>query len=92
MNPIHVIDLSVVLPGLIATGVLALRGRETGLFLVVPALAFSVLMGSSIIAATLLIVASGDRSGFVPMVMVSVVVCASLAVAVAFAHGTRVDE
>lgn len=78
MNPIHVIDLAVVLPGMIIIGVLALRANDTGLFLSVPALVFSVLMGSSIIAARVLIVASGDTSGLAPMVMVSVVVLASL--------------
>ncbi|WP_139007086.1 hypothetical protein [Arthrobacter crystallopoietes] len=59
VNPIHVIDLSVVLPGMITIGILALRGNRTGLFLTVPALVFCVLMGSSIIAAMLLIVMSG---------------------------------
>lgn len=89
VNPIHVIDLSVVLPGLIVIGVLALRGRRTGLFLTVPALVFSVLMGSSIIATMVLILATGDTSGLVPMVMVAVVVGTSLAGAVAFTRQTH---
>jgi hypothetical protein len=84
VNPIHVIDLSVVLPGMIIIGILALRGDQTGLFLTVPALVFSVLMGSSIIAAMILIVISGDTSGLPPMVMVSVVVGTSLAAAIAY--------
>jgi hypothetical protein len=88
VNPIHVIDLSVVLPGMIIIGILALRGKQTGLFLAVPALVFSVLMGSSIIAAMILIVMSGDTSGLVPMVMVFVVVGASLAAAIAYARRT----
>ncbi|BEH01467.1 hypothetical protein brsh051_07480 [Brooklawnia propionicigenes] len=86
VNPIHVIDLAVVLPGMIIIGALALRGNETGLFLIVPTLVFSVLMGSSIIAAMALIVASGDTSVLVPMVMVSVVVGASLAAATVYAR------
>jgi hypothetical protein len=89
VNPVHVIDLSVVLPGMIVIGVLALRGNETGLFLTVPALVFSVLMGLSIIAAMLLIVVSGDTSVVVPMVMVSVVVGASLVAAIGFARRFR---
>lgn len=86
VNPIHVIDLSVVLPGMIIIGILTLRGDRTGLFLTVPALVFSVLMGSSIIAAMTLIVMSGDTSGLVPMVMVFVVVAISLAAAVVYAR------
>jgi uncharacterized Tic20 family protein len=91
VNPIHVIDLSVVLPGMILIGVLALRGRRTGLFLTLPALVFSVLMGSSIIAAMVLIVATGDTSGLVPMIMVAVVVGISFAAAVAFTRQLRVS-
>ena len=89
VNPIHVIDLSVVLPGMIVIGVLAVRGSRSGLFLTVPALVFSVLMGSSIIAAMALILATGDTSGLVPMVLVAVVVGTSLAVAVAFTRQTH---
>lgn len=89
VSPIHVIDLSVVLPGMIVIGVLALRGNRTGLELTVPALVFSVLMGSSIIAAMVLIAATGEIGGLVPMVMVAVVVAASLAAAIAYARRTR---
>jgi uncharacterized Tic20 family protein len=88
VNPIHVVDLSVVLPGMIVIGVLGLRGSETGLALTLPALVFSVLMGSSIIAAMVLIVASGDTSGLAPLVMVAVVVGASLAAAIACTRET----
>jgi hypothetical protein len=89
VNPVHVIDLSVVLPGMIVIGVLTLRGNESGLFLTVPALVFSVLMGLSIIAAMVLIVVSGDTSGFVPMVMVSLVVGASLVAAIGYGRRFR---
>ena len=54
VNPIHVIDLSVVLPGFIVAGVAALQRREHGLFWLAPWLVFSALMGSSIIAAMVL--------------------------------------
>ena len=67
---------------MIIIGILALRGDRTALFLTVPALVFSVLMGSSIIAAMTLIIMSGDTSGLVPMVMVFVVVGTSLAAAI----------
>lgn len=90
VSPIHVIDLSVVLPGMIVIGVLTLRGNKAGLTFTVPALVFSVLMGSSIIAAMLLIVATGEPSGLIPLLMVAVVVVASLLATIAYAHRTHV--
>jgi hypothetical protein len=86
VNPIHVIDVAVVLPGMIAIGVLGLRGTGTGLMLTLPALVFSVLMGSSIIAAMVLILAAGDAGALVPMLMVGAVVGASFAAAVLYAR------
>ena len=80
VNPIHVIDLSMVLPGFVLTGIAALRGRPFGLFWLGPWLVFSVLMGSSIVAAMVLMAAGGWADVVAPMLMVSVVVLASLAV------------
>lgn len=77
VNPIHVIDLAVVLPGFILAGVAALQGRRHGLFWLAPWLAFSVLMGASIVAAMLLIAAAGYPGTLPPTVMVSIVVAAS---------------
>lgn len=78
VNPIHVIDLSMVLPGFIISGVAALRGREHGLFWVAPWLVFSVLMGSSIIASMLLIARTDPGAAVPPTVVVSLVVVASV--------------
>jgi hypothetical protein len=89
VNPIHVIDLSVVLPGMIIVGVLALRGHRTGLLWLAPTLVFSVLMGTSIVAATTVILLSGDTTAIVPMMLVSVVVGASLAAAIGSLRGPR---
>ncbi|MFK5635892.1 hypothetical protein [Ornithinimicrobium sp. LYQ103] len=83
VKPIHVIDLSMVLPGFIISGVGALRSREHGLFWLAPWLVFSMLMGASIVAAMLLMAQAG-ADVIPPTVMVSVVVAAS-ALAV-FAH------
>jgi hypothetical protein len=88
VNPIHVIDLSVVLPGMIATGVLTLRASRSGLVLTLPALVFSTLMAFSIIAAMLLILGSGETSALGPMAMVAAVAGASLAAAIAYARNT----
>lgn len=84
VNPIHVIDLSMVLPGFLATGVAALRGRPFGLFWLAPWLVFSVLMGASIVAAMVLMLVQGVGSAVPPAVMVSVVVVASLVVVIGY--------
>ncbi len=78
VNPIHVIDLSVVLPGFIVAGVAALGRREHGLFWLAPWLVFSALMGSSIIAAMVLMMMAGAANTAPATVMVSLVVAASL--------------
>lgn len=78
VNPIHVIDLSMVLPGFIVSGIAALKGREHGLFWLAPWLMFSVLMGSSIIAAMVLMMGEGAADTVPATVMVSAVVTASL--------------
>jgi hypothetical protein len=87
VNPIHVIDLSVVLPGFIVAGVAALQRREHGLFWLAPWLVFSALMGSSIIAAMVLMVMAGVASTAPVMVMVSLVVVASLLTAWGYLRG-----
>lgn len=77
VNPIHVIDLSMVLPGFIISGIAALRSRAHGLFWMAPWLVFSVLMGASIIAGMGLSAAAGAPGTVPPTVMVSIVVLVS---------------
>lgn len=89
VNPIHVIDLSIALPAFIITGVAALSRREHGLFWLAPWLVFSVLMGTSIIAAMVLIASTGDTGALAPAVMVGLVVAASLVAA--WSYLRRVD-
>lgn len=88
VNPIHVMDLALVLPAFIATGLAALRQQQVGLFWLGPWLAFSVLMGSSIIAAMLLMTAAGEGDAVPVAVMVSVVVLASLGACWAYLRRT----
>lgn len=78
VNPIHVIDLSVVLPGFIISGVATLQSRDHGLFWLAPWLVFSVLMGSSIIAAMVLTMVAGTTNAVPATVLVSVVVASGL--------------
>lgn len=77
VNPVHVIDLSVVLPAFILTGAAGLRGRRDGLFWTAPWLVFAVLMGASIVAGMLLLGAAGFGGLLPAAVMVTVVVAVS---------------
>lgn len=87
VNPVHVIDLSVVLPGMIVVGVLGIRGTPTGA-LTLPLLVFSTLMGLSIVAAMILITAAGPVGSVIPAILVGVVVAVSLAAAAGLFHET----
>ncbi|WP_157438866.1 hypothetical protein [Aestuariimicrobium kwangyangense] len=88
VNPVHVIDLSVVLPALVVAGVATLQGRHHGLFWAAPWLCFSALMGASIVAAMGWMAAAGFPSVLAPALMVSVVVLVSLA-ALAWLLGSK---
>ncbi|TDN87756.1 hypothetical protein [Microbacterium sp. BK668] len=89
VNPIHVIDLSVVLPGMILVGVLALRGSEIGSFWLLPILVFSVLMGTSIVATMVLTLLSGNTAAIAPLILVTAVVGVSLGAAIGCVRGSR---
>ncbi len=78
VNPIHVIDLAVVLPGFLISGVAALRNREHGLFWLGPWLVFSAMMAASIVAAMVLMTVRGEGSAIPVAVLVSIVAAASL--------------
>ena len=77
VNPVHVIDLALLLPAMVIAGILTLQGREAGLFFVGPLLVFSVLMGTSIVATMVLMALAGTGNTLVPLVMVSLVALAS---------------
>lgn len=78
VNPIHVIDLAVLLPAFVIAGYQAVKGQPGGQFFVGPLLVFSVLMGTSIVAAMVLMTVEGFEGTLPPLVMVSVIVLASL--------------
>jgi len=89
VNPIHVIDLSVVLPAFIMTGIMTLKNTSNGLFFMGPWLVFSALMGASIVAAMLLMTFDGVSNTIPPMIMVSTVVMSSFAAAVVYLKQIR---
>jgi hypothetical protein len=78
VNPVHVIDLSFVLPGMMITGILFLRKSKYGYLFTFPWLMFSALMGSSIIATMIMMMNQGSQNTLIPLVMVSIIVIWSL--------------
>ena len=87
VNPIHVIDLSMVLPGFVIAGAAALSGRRHGLFWTAPWLCFSALMGASIFAGMILMTLSGFPNTLPPAAMVTVILVAStVALGLYFKH------
>ena len=95
VNPIHVIDLAVLLPAFVLAGILTVKSAPAGLFFVGPLLTFSVLMGTSIVAAMILMTNEGSEGTLPPLVMVSIVVLASLYAAwryLAFSEGRESAE
>ncbi|GAB2859391.1 hypothetical protein GCM10027026_06510 [Myroides odoratimimus subsp. xuanwuensis] len=92
VNPVHVIDLSVLLPAFILAGYQTLRGNPAGQFFVGPLLVFSVLMGTSIVAAMVLMTVEGFDDTLPPLVLVSLVVLASLFAAGRFIGGAYMTD
>lgn len=78
VNPIQVIDLALVLPGMSITAILVLKNHWLGNLFAAPWLIFSVLMGSSIIVTMLLELSNGNVQAIVPIFMVGLLVLASL--------------
>ncbi len=78
VNPIQVIDLAIVLPAMIGTGLLLFKKNESGYFYAAPWLTFSVLMGSSIVAAMGMMSRAGYPNTIFPLIMVGILVSASL--------------
>jgi len=83
VNPVHVLDLALVLPGMMATSVLLWRRRPLGYLFAVPLLVFSAIMGVAIEAMAALMALS-DIAVPAPMVVtVGAVALVSLGLAVA---------
>ncbi|MFC7723648.1 hypothetical protein ACFQW6_00925 [Nocardioides sp. GCM10028917] len=77
VNPVHVIDLAILLPAMAIAGWQTLKGRAVGQFFAGPLLVFSVLMGTSIVAAMVLMTVEGFEDMLPPLIIVSLVVLAS---------------
>lgn len=78
-NPVWMLDLGVVLPAMIAAGVLLARRRPLGFLLAGPLLAFAVLMGAAILGMFVALAVRGEPAAVVPMVLMGVVVAVEAA-------------
>jgi hypothetical protein len=70
VNPVHVLDLALFLPGTIATSVLLWKRRPLGLLFAVPVLVFATMMGLAIITMAFVMRAKGLPApmGIVPVI------------------------
>lgn len=80
VNPVHVIDLSLVLPGMMITGIQLVRKKMMGYLFVAPWLVFAALMGASIVATLIMQLMEETVEAIVPLVMVSAIVGSSIMV------------
>jgi hypothetical protein len=84
INPVHVLDLAVMLPALILAGV-ALRRRRAWAFLVAPALLVAVtLLGVGILAASATLAIRGEEVSAGPVLLVSVLTVVEVVAAARF--------
>jgi hypothetical protein len=84
VNPVHVLDLAFILPGMILTAVSVRKRNALGLLFVVPLLTFSVVMGIAILCMFYVMSARGIPISLVPVVVISLVVVLSLYAACSF--------
>jgi hypothetical protein len=90
VNPIQVIDLALVLPGMILTGILLWQKKLIGYLFAAPWLSFSALMGIGIVANMVLELNKGNSEAIVPLIMVGLIVSASLIVLYLYLKEIRV--
>jgi hypothetical protein len=83
VNPVHVLDLALVLPGMLATSVLLWKGRSAARLFAVPLLVFTAAMGAAILAMAGVMYGRGIAVPAVLIIVVSAIVVISLATAAA---------
>lgn len=88
-NPVWVLDLGVVLPAMVLTGVLLRRGRPLGYLLAVPLLAFGMAMGAAIVGMLVALGLAGEPAATGPAVMIVLIVVFETAALIAFVQHLR---
>lgn len=77
VSPVQVIDLAIVLPAMIITGIFLIKKNFLGRLFSGPWLMFSTLMGSSIVATMIMELINGNNHAIVPLVMIGIITVSS---------------
>ncbi len=88
-NPVWVLDLGMVLPAMVITGVWLRRGRPLGYLFAVPLLTFGVAMSSAILGMFVALWLAGEPLEPVAVAMVALVLVAETVVAARLLHRLR---
>jgi hypothetical protein len=78
VNPVHVLDLAFILPGMIVTAVSCQKRRPLGLLVAAPLLTFSAVMGIAILSMFTIERARGGAIQAAPVFVMSIVVLLSV--------------
>jgi hypothetical protein len=84
VNPVHVLDLAFVLPGMILTAASLRKRNPLGLLFAAPFLTFSAVMGTAILSMFCVMNSRGVPISLAPVVVISVVVLDSVYAAYSF--------
>ena len=83
-NPVHVLDLALLLPAMIITAILLWRRKLLGYFLALPLLVFSILTGIGILAIFVVMSMKGMTTSLVVELLFAVIVVVSLVLSVLY--------
>ena len=91
-NPVHVLDLGLLLPALIITAILLWRRKLLGYFLALPLLVFSILTGIGILAIFVVMSMKGMSTSLVIELLFAVIVVVSLVLSVLYVREVKAQR
>ena len=83
-NPVHVLDLGLLLPGMIITGVLLWRRKLLGYLLAIPLLVFNILTGTAILVIFLVMSMKGMPTSVGVEAFIAIIIVVSLVLSVLY--------
>jgi hypothetical protein len=88
-NPVHVLDLGLLLPGMVITAVLLWRNKLLGYLFAVPLLVFSILTGIGILATFLVAGSQGMPTSLGVELLIALIVVVSLVLSVLYLQDVK---
>ena len=88
-NPVHVLDLGLLLPAMIITAILLWRRKLLGYFLALPLLVFSILTGIGILAIFVVMSMKGMPTSLIVELLFAVIVVVSLVLSVLYVREVK---